>query len=55
MLDPQVIEKLSVSRASGEEKLKVMKDIAAEHNVKWDPAPFEKEIRVVPDDLLVSA
>ena len=51
----QVIEKLSVSRASGEAKLQVMKDIAAEHDVHWDPAPFEKEIRTVPNDLLVSA
>ncbi|KAG0587961.1 hypothetical protein KC19_2G204900 [Ceratodon purpureus] len=48
----RVIEKLSVSRASGEAKLQVMKDIAAEHDVHWDPAPFEKEIRTVPNDLL---
>jgi hypothetical protein len=54
MIDPQVVEKLSVSRASGEAKLQMMKDIAAEHNVQWDPAPFEDEIRAVPDDLLVS-
>lgn len=54
MIYPQVIEKLSVSRASGEAKLQVMKDIAAEHKVQWDPAPLEKEIRAVPDDLLVS-
>lgn len=48
----RVVEKLSVSRASGEAKLQMMKDIAAEHNVQWDPAPFEDEIRAVPDDLL---
>ena len=55
MIDLQVVEKLSVSRASGEAKLKVMKEIAAEYKVEWDPTPFEKDIREIPDDLLVSA
>lgn len=41
--------------STGETKLKLMKDIAAEHNVDWDPAPFEREIRVDHDDVLVSA
>ncbi|XP_024386660.1 uncharacterized protein [Physcomitrium patens] len=48
----RVIEKLSTCLATGELKLKVMKAIAAEYNVEWDPAPLEKEIREVPDDLL---
>jgi len=55
MIDPQVIEKLSSNGATGGTKLKLMKEIAAEHNVLWDPAPFEREIRVDHDDVLVSA
>lgn len=55
MIDPQIIEKLSVNGATGEAKLKLMKDIAAEHNVNWDPTPFEREIRADRDDVLVSA
>lgn len=49
-----MIEKLSVKAPSGEAKLKLMKEIAAEHNVDWDPAVSEKELTKVHEDLLVS-
>jgi hypothetical protein len=50
----QVIEKLSVRAPSGEIKLKLLKEIAAEHNVDWDPADTEAELMKQPEDLLVS-
>jgi hypothetical protein len=40
----QIIEKLSVQAPSGEVKLKLMKGIAAHHNVDWDPTDFEAEL-----------
>ncbi len=49
----QIIEKLSVKAPSGEVKLKLMKGIAADHNVDWDPTDFEAELLKVPEDLLV--
>jgi vacuolar protein sorting-associated protein IST1 len=49
----QIIEKLSVQAPSGEVKLKLMKGIAADHNVDWDPTDFEAELLKAPEDLLV--
>ena len=49
-----MIEKLSVKSPSGEVKLKLMKEIAAEHKVDWDPTISEKELTKVHEDLLVS-
>jgi hypothetical protein len=34
--------------------LKLLKEIAAEHNVDWDPADTEAELMKQPEDLLVS-
>ena len=50
----QVIEKLSIRPPSGEVKLKLMKDIASELNVDWDPTTSESELLKAPEDLLVS-
>ncbi|KAH7440551.1 hypothetical protein KP509_04G112400 [Ceratopteris richardii] len=47
-----VIEKLSVKAPSGEVKLKLMKDIADEHNFDWDPSATESELLKAPEDLL---
>jgi vacuolar protein sorting-associated protein IST1 len=49
----QIIEKLSVQAPSGEVKLKLMKGIASDHNVDWDPTDFEAELLKAPEDLLV--
>jgi biotin carboxyl carrier protein len=48
----QIIEKLSVQAPSGEVKLKLMKEIAAEHNIEWDSSDFESELLKAPEDLL---
>ncbi|CAK9858237.1 unnamed protein product [Sphagnum jensenii] len=48
----RIIEKLSVQAPSGEVKLKLMKGIAADHNVDWDPTDFEAELLKAPEDLL---
>ena len=50
----QIIEKLSVRAPPGEVKLKLMKEIAAEHNVEWDATDAEAELTKVHEDLLVS-
>lgn len=47
-----VIEKLSVRAPSGEVKLKLMKDIAEELNVDWDPSATESVLLKAPEDLL---
>lgn len=47
-----VIEKLSVRAPSGDVKLKLMKDIAVEQNVDWDPTDTESELLKAPEDLL---
>ena len=49
-----MIEKLSIRPPSGEVKLKLMKDIASELNVDWDPTTSESELLKAPEDLLVS-
>lgn len=48
----RIIEKLSVRAPSGELKLKLMKEIAAEHDVDWDPTATEEELLKAPEDLL---
>ncbi|KAJ7520721.1 hypothetical protein O6H91_19G019700 [Diphasiastrum complanatum] len=48
----KIIEKLSVRAPSGETKLKLLKEIAAEHNVEWDPSDSESELLKPAEDLL---
>ncbi|GLJ23867.1 hypothetical protein SUGI_0453520 [Cryptomeria japonica] len=47
-----IIEKLSVKAPSGQVKLKLMKEIAKEYHVDWDPAESEEEFLKRPEDLL---
>ncbi|KAL6186576.1 hypothetical protein ACLB2K_042696 [Fragaria x ananassa] len=47
-----IIEKLSVSAPSGEERLKVLKDIAQEYNLNWDSSSSEAEFSRKHEDLL---
>ncbi|KAK7269769.1 hypothetical protein RIF29_22504 [Crotalaria pallida] len=47
-----IIEKLSVSAPTGEVKLKVLKEIAAEYNLAWDSSQTEAEFRKNHEDLL---
>ncbi|KAH9619047.1 hypothetical protein KSS87_002173 [Heliosperma pusillum] len=49
----QLVELLSVRAPSPEKKLKLLKDIAEEHEIDWDPAPSETELFKSPEDLLV--
>ncbi|BBN04957.1 vacuolar protein sorting-associated protein IST1 [Marchantia polymorpha subsp. ruderalis] len=48
----RIIEKLSVRAPPGEAKLKLLKEIAAEYKVDWDPADTEAELLKRPEDLL---
>ncbi|KAM0938073.1 putative vacuolar protein sorting-associated protein Ist1 [Dioscorea sansibarensis] len=47
-----LIEKLSVRVAPSDLRLKVLKDIAREHNVEWDSSSTEAEFRKKHEDLL---
>ncbi|KAH7651007.1 Vacuolar protein sorting-associated protein Ist1 protein [Dioscorea alata] len=47
-----LIEKLSVRVAPSDLRLKVLKDIAHEHNVDWDSSSTETEFRKKHEDLL---
>lgn len=49
----QMVEKLSATAPDVELKMKVLKDIAAEHSINWEPKPFE-DIQKHKGDLLVS-
>lgn len=49
----QVVEKLSVRGPSMEVKLKLMKDIATEQGLDWDPTDLESQNLKSPEDLLV--
>lgn len=49
----QIIEKLSVIAPAGDVKLKLLKEIAAEHNLDWDPSDTEAELLKTHEDLLV--
>ncbi|CAJ1942261.1 unnamed protein product [Sphenostylis stenocarpa] len=46
----QLIEKLSVRTPPGEVKLKVLKEIAKEHQIDWDTTESEKELLKPPDE-----
>jgi hypothetical protein len=48
----RVIEKLSIRPPTGEAKLKLLKEIAAEHKLDWDPTDTEKELMKRVEDLL---
>ncbi|XP_077212976.1 uncharacterized protein LOC143848068 [Tasmannia lanceolata] len=48
----KIIELLSVRTPSAEEKLKLLKDIAEEHELDWDPAASETELLKPHEDLL---
>ncbi|GLT82564.1 hypothetical protein SLE2022_009280 [Rubroshorea leprosula] len=47
-----LIDKLSVKTPSGEVKLKVMKEIAKEHQIEWDTTESEKELLKPPEELI---
>ena len=49
----KLIEKLSVKKPSGQIKLKVLKDIAKEHQIDWDTT--ESELLKPPEELIVCA
>lgn len=53
LLKLQMIEKLSTRTPEAELKLKVLTEVAKEHNVKWEPKSFVDEIKKPRDDLLV--
>ncbi|CAK9313807.1 unnamed protein product [Citrullus colocynthis] len=48
----QLIELLSVRAPSPEKKLKLLKEIAEEHDFDWNPAETEAEFNKSPEDLL---
>ncbi|XP_074264173.1 uncharacterized protein LOC141586753 [Silene latifolia] len=48
----QLIELLSVRAPSPEKKLNLLKEIAEEHDLNWDPAPSETELFKSHEDLL---
>lgn len=48
----QLVELLSVRAPSPEKKLKLLKEIAEEHELEWDPSPSESELFKSHDDLL---
>ncbi|XP_062198550.1 uncharacterized protein LOC133901265 [Phragmites australis] len=47
-----LIEKLSVQKPSGQTKLKVLKDIAKEHQIDWDTTESEQELLKPPEELI---
>ncbi|XP_038979004.1 IST1-like protein [Phoenix dactylifera] len=47
-----LIEKLSVRKPTGEVKLKIMKEIAKEYQIKWDATESETELLKPPEELL---
>ncbi|KAL9689751.1 hypothetical protein QQ045_010140 [Rhodiola kirilowii] len=47
-----LIDKLSVRPPTGETKLKIMKEIAKEHQVQWDYSESESELLKPPEELL---
>lgn len=51
----KLIEKLSVKKPSGQIKLKVLKDIAKEHQIDWDTTESEQELLKPPEELIVCA
>jgi vacuolar protein sorting-associated protein IST1 len=51
----KLIEKLSVNKPSGQTKLKVLKDIAKEHQIDWDTTETEQDLLKPPEELIVRA
>ncbi|CAN6183185.1 unnamed protein product [Urochloa humidicola] len=47
-----LIEKLSVKKPSGQTKLKVLKDIAKEHQIDWDTTESEQELLKPAEELI---
>ncbi|CAN1784452.1 IST1-like protein [Linum perenne] len=47
-----LIEKLSVRTPTGECKLKVLKEIAKEHQIEWDTTESEEELLKPPEELI---
>ncbi|KAK6147777.1 hypothetical protein DH2020_018689 [Rehmannia glutinosa] len=47
-----LVEKLSATAPDGQAKMKILRAIAEEHNVKWDPESFEEKESIPPNDLL---
>ncbi|CAN6205152.1 unnamed protein product [Urochloa humidicola] len=47
-----LIEKLSVKKPSGQTKLKVLKDIAKEHQIDWDTTETEQELLKPSEELI---
>ncbi|KAI3772815.1 hypothetical protein L6452_04009 [Arctium lappa] len=47
-----LVEKLSAIAPDVQTKIKVLSDVAKEHNVKWDPTSFEEKESKPPNDLL---
>ncbi|KAG7968732.1 hypothetical protein I3843_08G169400 [Carya illinoinensis] len=45
-----LIDKLSVRTPTGEVKLKIMKEIAKEHNIQWDTTESELELLKAPEE-----
>ncbi|TVU10258.1 hypothetical protein EJB05_43778, partial [Eragrostis curvula] len=50
-----LIEKLSVQKPSGQIKLKILKEIAKEHQIDWDTAESEQELLKPPQELIQGA
>lgn len=50
----QLIELLSIRAPAPEVKLNLLKEIAEEHQLDWDPSATEKELLKPHEDLLVS-
>lgn len=48
----QLIELLSIRAPAPEKKLKLLKEIAEEHGLEWDPSPSESEFYKPHEDLL---
>ncbi|XP_076922494.1 uncharacterized protein LOC143584294 [Bidens hawaiensis] len=47
-----LVEKLSAVAPNVQTKVKVLSDVAREHNISWDPTSFEEKESKPPDDLL---
>lgn len=47
-----LIEKLSVNKPSGQTKLKVLKDIAKEHQIDWDTSEAEQDLLKPAEELI---
>lgn len=54
LMNLQVIELLSIRPPPVDAKLKLLKEIAEEHEVDWDPSETETELLKPHEDLLVN-